>query len=133
LHYTRRIYDHKFVPNTKLPPATASFNPEDSIQKLVPAPAGSQEGSDQVTPLAARLFATWTLLTSIVRLYAAYNLGNGAFYNVAIGTYAVAFGHFSSELFFFKSMSFGLPQFFPFAFSTIALIWMPMVRSSYVQ
>jgi hypothetical protein len=54
-------------------------------------------------------------------------------YNIAIWTYVVALGHFASELFVFKSMTFGLPQAFPFTLATMALIWMPMVRSHYVE
>lgn len=53
-------------------------------------------------------------------------------YNLAYWTYVVAMAHFASELFYFKSMTFGLPQIFPFSLATIALIWMPLVRDSYV-
>ena len=52
---------------------------------------------------------------------------------MAIGTYAVALAHFASELFVFKSMSFGIPQLFPFTFATCGLIWMSIVRDYYVE
>ncbi|KAL2110064.1 hypothetical protein VUR80DRAFT_1671 [Thermomyces stellatus] len=130
LHYTRRTYNGLFTPNTSLPAATAA----DSVNKLVPAPSPAHKGAtDQVTPLAARLFGTWTLVTSVVRLYAAYNLHLGPVYDMAIWTYVVALGHFASELLVFKTMTFGKPQFFPFLFATTALVWMPMVRDYYVQ
>ncbi|SPN98490.1 probable ERG28 - involved in synthesis of ergosterol [Cephalotrichum gorgonifer] len=134
LHYTRRAYNGLFIRNPSLPAASATFVPEDSVNKLVPAPSPTHKGAaDQVTPLAARLFGTWTLLASIVRLYAAYNLHIGPVYDMAVWTYVVALGHFGSELFIFKSMTFGKPQFFPFLFATTALIWMPTVKEHYVQ
>lgn len=131
LHYTRRVYNARFIPNPKLPPATQAFDPEDAVNKLILAPSG--KGSDQVTPLTARCFGTWTFITSIVRLYAAYNLRFGPVYDIAIWTYVVALGHFTSELLIFKSMTLGKPQIFPLIFATTALIWMPSVRDFYVQ
>jgi hypothetical protein len=136
LHYTRRLYPGQFVPNAHLPPRTATFNPEDSVSKLVPAPAGAQakdkHAADQVTPLAGRLFGTYTTVAAIVRLYAAYNITVAPVYDIAVWTYVVALAHFGSELLVYKSMNFGLPQFFPFLVSTATLICMPLVRSHYV-
>ena len=54
-------------------------------------------------------------------------------YDIAMWTYVVALGHFASEMFIFKSMTFGPPQIGPFVFATTALIWMPMVREHYVK
>lgn len=68
-----------------------------------------------------------------MRLYAAYNLHLAPVYDIAIWTYVIALGHFASETFVFRSMTLGLPQFFPFLFATTALVWMPMVREYYVQ
>lgn len=132
LHFSRRVYNGRFVRNTKLPVTTKTFNPEDSVNKLVPDQA-NPKASDQLTPLASRLFGTWTLITCVVRCYAAYNLHIGPIYNIAVWTYVVALGHFASELFVYKSMTFGLPQLFPFGLATTALIWMPMVRDYYVE
>ncbi|KAK5991339.1 Ergosterol biosynthetic protein 28 [Cladobotryum mycophilum] len=132
LHFSRRVYNGRFVRNPKLPPASAQFNPEDAANKLIPA-QNDPKATDQLTPLGGRLFGTWTLITSIVRLYAAYHLHIGPVYNIAIWTYVVALGHFATEMFVFKSMTFGLPQFFPFTLATTALIWMPTVRDYYVQ
>ncbi|KAK4074585.1 uncharacterized protein Triagg1_5181 [Trichoderma aggressivum f. europaeum] len=132
LHFSRRVYNGRFIRNPKLPPASAKFNPEDSANKLVHA-QNDPKAVDQLTPLAGRLFGTWTLITCIVRCYAAYHLNIGPVYNIAIWTYVVALGHFASELFVFKSMTFGLPQVFPFTLATMALIWMPMVRNHYVE
>jgi hypothetical protein len=132
LHFTRRVYNGRFIRNPKLPPASANFNPDDAVNRVIPAQS-DPKATDLVTPLSGRLFGVWTLITCVVRCYAAYNLHIGPVYNIAIWTYVVALGHFASELFIFKSMTFGTPQLFPFTFASIALIWMPMVRDFYVQ
>lgn len=133
LHFSRRLYNGRFIRNERLPPASSKFNPDDSPDQLVPATHHDDpKAADQLTPLAGRLFGTWTFITCVVRCYAAYNLHLGPVYNIAIWTYVVALGHFASELFLFKTMTFGLPQFFPFMFASIALVWMPLVREHYV-
>ena len=95
--------------------------------------AKDPKAADQLSPLAGRLFGTWTLITSIVRFYAAYNLHLAPMYNIALWTYVVALGHFGSELFVFKTMSFGPPQLFPFTFASVAIVWMTLVRDYYVE
>ncbi|KAK3192111.1 hypothetical protein K4F52_001738 [Lecanicillium sp. MT-2017a] len=139
LHFSRRVYNGRFVRNPKLdkpaaPGAAVQPDPEDRTDKLVPATnSRDPKAVDQLTPLAGRLFGTWTLITSIVRFYAAYNLHIGPVYNIAVWTYVVALFHFGSELFVFKTMSFGTPQLFPFTFASVAIVWMNMVRDHYVQ
>jgi hypothetical protein len=113
------------------------------VRKLVGAPApayGSREMAaklgavDQCTPLAARLFGTWTLVQSLVRLHAAYNLDSAPMYRLALATYVVAFAHFASEFLYFKSMvSIGKPQIFPFILSTVGIVWMLNQYSFYVK
>lgn len=132
LHFSRRLYNGRFIKNANLPPATDKFNPDDAVTKLVPA-HNDPKATDQLTPLGARLFGTWTVIVSIVRLYAAYHLHYGPVYNMAYWTYVVAFGHFVTELFVYKSMTFGVPQAFPFTLASMALIWMPLVRDYYVK
>ncbi len=136
LHFSRRVYNGRFVRNPKFaaPLAAGQPDPEDRTDKLVPATNSKDpKAADQLTPLAGRLFGTWTLITSIVRFYAAYNLHIGPVYNIAVWTYVVALFHFGSELFVFKTMSFGTPQLFPFTFASVAIVWMNMVRDHYVQ
>jgi hypothetical protein len=41
------------------------------------------------TALSGRTFGTWTFLTSLVRLNAAYHINEPAFYNLAMWTFAV--------------------------------------------
>jgi len=68
-----------------------------------------------------------------VRCYASYNLHLAPVYNIAIWTYVVALGHFTSEIFIFKTMGLGFPQLLPLTLATTALIWMPLVKDFYVQ
>jgi hypothetical protein len=116
-----------------LPPPSATFNPDDSVHKLKPASEDAPYATDQVTPLTARCFGTWTLLTAIVRCYAAYHLHLAPVYNIAIWTYVVALGHFTSEMFIFKTMGLGVPQMFPLTLATVAITWMTLARDFYVQ
>ncbi|KAK8010931.1 hypothetical protein PG990_009896 [Apiospora arundinis] len=123
LHFSRRFYNGRFVPNKSLPPKTASFDPEDSPNKLIAVPASATAAGakgktantvDQVTPLAARLFGTYTLISAIVRLYASYHLHLEPVYMMAMSTYLVALGHFATEYFIYKTYYMGGPQLMPF-------------------
>ncbi|KAL1895467.1 ergosterol biosynthesis protein [Sporothrix stenoceras] len=139
LHYTRRIYNGLFVPNHKLlrEPATGKKGPEDSIHKLVPASSTGKDtdgkAQDQVTPLAARIFGTWTMLAGFIRMYAAHDIGNRALYQLALITHLVAAFHFISELTVYKTLRLTGPQFFPLVAGTGGSIWMALQYSHYVQ
>jgi hypothetical protein len=113
------------------------FNPEDSTNKLVPVKAVDvKPGSttfDQVTPLAARLFGTYTMISAIVRLYASYHLDKEPVYMMAMWTYLVALGHFVSEGLVFKSYYLGGPQLLPLFFATTGTVWMLAQKGYYVQ
>lgn len=136
LHYSRRLYNGQFVPNTSLPPRTASFEPQDSTRKFAPADTTNAKGgrtTDQVSPLAARLFGTYTFISAVVRLYASYNLHLAPMYNLAIWTYVVALFHFGSEWAVYRSAYLGPPIMFPFFFATIGIFWMTTQYNFYVQ
>ncbi|KAK8060038.1 transmembrane domain-containing protein [Apiospora saccharicola] len=142
LHFSRRFYNGRFVPNKALPAKTAIFNPEDSTNKLLPVAAdydtttsgkGKTASVDQVTPLAARLFGTYTLISAIVRLYASYHLNLEPVYMMAMSTYLVALAHFATEYFFYKTYYMGGPQLMPFLFATSGTVWMVMQKSYYVE
>ncbi|KAI1382699.1 transmembrane domain-containing protein [Hypoxylon trugodes] len=136
LHFSRRLYNGQFVPNPSLPPKSAAFNPEDSTRKLVPASSVSNpkeaRTQDQVTPLAARLFGTYTVVSAIVRIYAAYNLHLAPIYHITIWTYVVALAHFGTEFAVFKTAYMG-PVASTFAFATAGIIWMTSQYSFYVE
>lgn len=143
LHYSRRVYNGLFTRNPSLGPRTETFDPDDSVNKLVAAPpsayaskdaAAKLGATDQCTPLAARLFGTWTLVQSLVRLFAAYHLDVEPMYQLALATYVVAFVHFASEYFVFRTLAdIGKPQIFPFMLSTIGIVWMVSQYGFYVE
>ncbi|KAI1170620.1 transmembrane domain-containing protein [Nemania sp. FL0916] len=147
LHYSRRLYNGQFIPNPSLPRKSASFDPEDSTNKLAPAFAtnntdGNGNGNtntkdgrttDQVTPLAARLFGTYTFVSAVVRLYASYHLHLAPVYHMAVWTYVVALFHFASEWAVYRTAYLGPPILFPFFFASVGIVWMTTQYSFYVQ
>ncbi|KAI0109736.1 transmembrane domain-containing protein [Daldinia grandis] len=136
LHFSRRLYNGQFVPNLSLPPKSATFDPEDSPRKLVPASAASNpkagRAQDQVTPLAARLFGTYTIISAIVRLYASYNLHLAPVYQITLWTYVVALAHFGSEFAVYKTAHMG-PIATTFFFATVGIVWMTSQYHFYVE
>ncbi|KAF3916595.1 hypothetical protein ABW20_dc0103336 [Dactylellina cionopaga] len=62
----------------------------------------------EVNGLSSRTFGTWTLLASLVRFYAAYNISNPAVYDICIGTFVFAGWHFFSEWLYFGTARYGL-------------------------
>ena len=111
LHYTQRVYTPPLQhPKALNKPATPS----------------------QVTPLSARTFGTWTFLTSIVRLYAAYHINEPAFYSLAHWTYGIAWMHFMSEWWVYRTTSWGTPLAGPVCVASGSLLWMFLQRDFYV-
>lgn len=86
-----------------------------------------------VTALSGRTFGTWTFLSSIIRLYAALNIHDPLVYQLALATYAVAWGHFMSEWFAFGTARWGRALAGPVIVSTGTLIWMLTTWSEYVR
>ncbi|KAN0132992.1 Erg28 [Lactarius tabidus] len=86
-----------------------------------------------VTSLQARTFAIWTLTSSAVRFYAAYNIRNKAIYDVTLLTYLFAFAHFSSEILIFRTAKISIPVLSPVIVSTVSLIWMISQYDFYIN
>ncbi|KAH7930200.1 Erg28-like protein [Leucogyrophana mollusca] len=86
-----------------------------------------------ITALQARTFAVWTLTSAVVRGYAAYNIHDKTIYDMALFTYLIAFGHFTSELFIFRTAKIGLPVLSPVIVSTLSLVWMLKQYEHYVR
>jgi hypothetical protein len=101
-------------------------------QKVYTGPT-SDSKSSPVTPLSARTFGTWTLLSSVIRLYAAYNIENKQIFEMAFWSYAIAFGHFFSEWLIFGSTRMGKGLAGPAVVSTATLAWMITQRDFYVK
>lgn len=86
-----------------------------------------------VTPLSGRTFGTWTFLSAIVRLYAAFNIHDPVLYQLAFATYGIAFAHFMSEWFVFGTAKWGRALAGPVFVSTGTLVWMSLVWDDYVR
>ena len=128
LHYTRRIYNAKFVQN--------HGEHEDSTAVLKPASAtgkDAEKAKDQVTPLAARLMGIYTFCVGLIRFYASYRVSDPAMYQLSIWTHVIAGLHFTSETFIFKTIKFSGPQAFPFLFAYGGTLWMVLQWDHYVQ
>jgi Erg28 like protein len=86
-----------------------------------------------VTALSSRTFGTWTLLSSVIRLYAAYYVNDPLIYQLACWSYAIAFAHFSSEWLIFKTTSLSPGLISILVVSTGTLSWMLMWKDFYVK
>lgn len=89
--------------------------------------------TNPVNDLSARTFGTWTSLSSIVRLYTAYNINNPLMYQLCLWTYGIAFAHFVSEWLYFGSAKFGRGLVSPLVVSTATAAWMLTQWGHYVQ
>jgi len=107
----------------------------DSSKKLPPGIPARTLRSDMspVTPLSARTFGTWTAITAIVRLYAAYHIHDQTYYELALWTFGVAWAHFMSEWLIFKTTSWGSGLAGPVIVSTSSLAWMFLAKDNYVK
>lgn len=101
-------------------------------RKVYENEADPAHGKPQVTNLSARTFGTWTLITSIVRLYGAYHLGNPQVYLLVQWTYVVAFWHFFSEWLVYGTCKFGKGIAGPAIVATTSLVWMYLQKPYYV-
>ena len=97
--------------------------------------AGDKKTSTQspVNELSARTFGTWTALSSVVRLYTAYNITDPLLYQLCLWTYGIAFAHFFSEWLVFGSARWGKGLASPVVVSTVSTVWMLVQWGSYVK
>ena len=68
-----------------------------------------------------------------MRIYAAYHIENPQIYQIAYWTYVVAFVHFMSEWFYFKTVRWGAPLAGPVIVATGSLVWMAAQWGYYVK
>ena len=106
-----------------------SLPPTSSQSKSQPNPSANSP----VTGLSARTFGTWTAITAVVRLYAAYHIEQQAMYELALWTFGVAWAHFMSEWWIFRTARWGAGLAGPVAVSTSSLIWMWLQWDYYVK
>ncbi|KAK5111697.1 hypothetical protein LTR62_004803 [Meristemomyces frigidus] len=106
--------------------------PPQKLPKGIPASTVAKQNSSPVTELSARTFGTWTALSSIIRLYAAYNIHDPVVYQLALWTYALAFAHFTSEWLVFGTARWGRGLAGPIFVATGTLAWMLSQWAYYV-
>lgn len=92
---------------------------------------GSSKNSE-VTPLQSRTFGTWSFLSSIIRIYAAYRINDPLIYELALCSYGLAWAHFHSEWLIFGTARWGRGLAGPIIVSNGSLIWMLVQWTSYV-
>lgn len=87
-----------------------------------------------VTPLASRLFGTWTLTSAVVRAYGAYHIHEKAVYELCIATFLIALGHFVSEMTVYRSARpAGIAAISPLFVASLSLYWMFSSYDYYVK
>lgn len=67
----------------------------------------------------------------MIRAYAAYNIHNGAVYDLAIWTFVGVLALYGSECFWYRTVRLR-EAVFPFATAGTGLVWMFMVREEYL-
>lgn len=120
LSYTTRLYSGP-LPSKGAP------------SKLAPTWSQPITTNSPATPLAGRLFGTWSFMAGVIRFYAAYDISNPVMYQLALWTYIIGFFHFGSELVAFKTARFWTPVLAPMAVAGASLVWMLTQWSYYVK
>ncbi|KAL1969856.1 hypothetical protein VTN77DRAFT_7365 [Rasamsonia byssochlamydoides] len=96
--------------------------------------AGSAATNNQspANLLSARTFGTWTFLSAVVRMYAAYHITSPVAYDLALWTYGIALGHFVSEWLVYGSAQLKGRFVFPLLVASGTVVWMLTQRAAYV-
>lgn len=88
-------------------------------------------GAIAVEPLSGRVFGTWTFLSAVIRMTAAYNINSPVAYDLALWTYGIALTHFVGELIFGNASLRG--RFLsPLIVASSSLAWMLSQREAYL-
>ncbi|KAI0688402.1 Erg28-like protein [Cytidiella melzeri] len=86
-----------------------------------------------VTPLHARTFAVWTLMSAVVRFYTAYDIHNKTLYDMSLLSYLIVFGHYTSEVLVYGTATLKGPILSPLVVGTTSLVWMIRQYDYYVK
>ncbi|KAF9893794.1 hypothetical protein FE257_009964 [Aspergillus nanangensis] len=95
--------------------------------------AKSTDGRPFTNPLSSRTFGTWTFLSSVVRMYAAYHLTTPAVYDLAMWSFGIALVHFLGELVAFGSAKLKGRFVSPLIVASSSLTWMWLQRDGYLS
>ena len=89
-------------------------------------------GAVPVEPLSGRVFGTWTFLSAVIRMTAAYNINSSIAYDLALWTYGIALAHFIGELVFGNASLRG--RFLsPLIVASASVAWMLTQREAYLS
>lgn len=90
-----------------------------------------EKNPQEVTPLSARTFGTWTLISSFIRLYGALYLNENHVFQLTFISYMIALFHFASEWLVYRTCKFGKGILGPLIVSSTSLIWMYCQKEYY--
>lgn len=79
---------------------------------------------EKANDLTARLFGMWTLVSAMLRLTCAFLIDSKVLYNLTFASFVIAFGHFMSEVFIFRSSTITVGVLSPLIVSSVSIIWM---------
>lgn len=88
---------------------------------------------NEVTPLSARTFGTWTFVSAVVRIYAAYFIHEQKMYELAFAMLLGANFHFMMEWLVFKTARWGPGLSGPIIISSVSIVWMWTQWDFYVK
>ncbi|KAE8149110.1 hypothetical protein BDV25DRAFT_130628 [Aspergillus avenaceus] len=93
----------------------------------------TSDGRPHTNPLSSRTFGTWTFLSSVIRMYAAYNITTPVTYDLAIWTFGIALAHFVGEWLGFGSAQLKGRFVSPLIVASSSLAWMLTQRENYLS
>nr|POE82413.1 ergosterol biosynthetic protein 28 [Quercus suber] len=114
-------------------PTSSSSSSKNALPAGIPASTIRSDVASPVTELSARTFGTWTAISSIVRLYAAYHIHEPVVYELALWTFGIAWAHFASEWLVFGTARWGRGLAGPVFVATGTGAWMLAQWGSYVK
>ena len=79
---------------------------------------------EKANDLAARLFGAWTLVSALLRLSCAILIKNRALFNLTLLSFIIAFVHFLSEAFIYKTAPLTIGVITPMIVSGVSTLWM---------
>jgi len=85
-----------------------------------------------VSPLSARTFGTWTLLSAVIRFVGAYHLSSQPVYYITLSSFVLAGFHFVSEWLVYKTAKLGAGLYGPLIVATVTTVWMTLQKDYYV-
>ncbi|EAW14018.1 Erg28 family protein [Aspergillus clavatus NRRL 1] len=94
--------------------------------------AHAPDGRPTTNPLSSRTFGTWTFLSSVIRMYAAYHITTPALYDLALWSFGIAFVHFVAEWLVFGSAQLKGRFVSPLIVASSTLAWMVTQREAYL-